>query len=345
MDAKLLGWTLGEIAAKLGGQLCGPSDHRVLRPVPAGTSDPAGLTFAQSEEYLAKAETQTIGVILVHRGTRDSDRSTIQVDNPRQAFAVFLGLCVRPLPIVPGIHPTAIVSLQATVDKTASVGPYSVIERGALVGAQCRIYPFAYVGENCRLGEGTTIYPHAVLVQDVELGARCSVFPGAVLGADGFGFIWDGQRRVKIPQVGRVVLGDDVEVGANTAIDRATAGATAVGTGTKIDNLVQIAHNAVIGEQVVIASLCGISGSTNIGDRVIMGGQGATSDHVSIAADVVMGGRTGVTKNISQAGTYWGLPARPFAEAIRSAVLVTKLPDLAAKVKDLEARLSKLEKA
>lgn len=345
MEAKLPGWTLKEIADRLGGLLNGPADFLIQRPAPAGASDPEGLTFAQSEEYLLKAESEAIGAILVPRGFRSSEKPTIQVDNPRQSFAIFLGLCSRPLPIEKGIHPTAVVSESAKIAPSASIGPYVVVEADAVIGADCRIYPFAFIGENCQLGTGTVIYPHAILVQDVELGARCTVFPGAVLGSDGFGFVWDGKSRVKIPQVGRVVLGDDVEVGANSAIDRATVGTTRLGSGTKLDNLVQIGHNAQIGVHAAIASLCGISGSTTIGQRVVMGGQVATSDHVSITDDVTLGGRTGVTKNITKSGTYWGLPARPYGEALRSTVLVTKLPELYARIKELEARLTKLEEA
>jgi UDP-3-O-[3-hydroxymyristoyl] glucosamine N-acyltransferase len=211
-----------------------------------------------------------------------------------------------------------------------------VVEQGAEIGTGSRIYSFAYVGENCRLGEGCTLYPHSVLYQDVTLGARSIIHSGAVLGADGFGYAWDGSRRVKIPQVGAVVLGDEVEIGANTTIDRATAGATVVGTGTKLDNLVQVGHNCRIGEHTVVAGLSGISGSTKIGSRNTLAGQVATADHVTVCDDVTLAGRTGVTNDIKEPGAYFGFPARPLGEAMRSLVLVSRLQDLFARVRKLE---------
>ncbi len=205
------------------------------------------------------------------------------------------------------------------------------------------MYPFAYIGEGCELGEGTVVYPHAVLYRDVTTGRRCRIHAGAVLGADGFGYVWDGQRRVKIPQVGRVVLGDDVEIGANSAVDRATAGETRIGSGTKLDNLVQIGHNVRIGEHTVAAAQTGVSGSTTIGNRVTIAGQVAFSDHVEVCDDVVLGGRTAVIQNIREPGEYLGFPARPLGEAMRALSLATKLPELAARLRRLEERVRDLE--
>lgn len=344
MEKDVQGWSLGELAELFGGELAGPADLRILRPVPADTEpDPHGLTFAENGNYLKLAEEGGAAAILVPKDA-EVTKPAIRVDRPREAFGRLLGMCHRPLPIEANVHPTAVVSAEAHVDPTASIGPYAVIERGAKVGAGCRVFPFCYVGENCELGEGTILHPHAVLVQDIVLGARCLVHPGAVLGADGFGFVWDGKRRVKVPQVGRVVLGDDVEVGANTAIDRATAGNTEVGAGTKLDNLVQIGHNTKIGEHTVIASLAGISGSTRIGNRVTIAGQVATSDHVSVADDITLAGRTGVTGDLKEPGAYFGLPARPLGEAMRTMVLVTKLQDLFDRVRALERKLKQNEK-
>jgi UDP-3-O-[3-hydroxymyristoyl] glucosamine N-acyltransferase len=345
MEKESPGWPLGELAAILGGRLEGPADLRIKRPVPSDADDPEGLAFAANDDYLRQAAESGVGAILATEGSAPTGKPTIYVARPRDSFGRFLAMCQRPLPLEPRVHPMAIVSPDAKVAPTASIGPYAVVERGAVIGEQCRVFPFAYVGENCRLGAGTTLYPHAVLYQDVELGARCVVHSGGVLGADGFGFVWDGQRQVKVPQVGKVVLGDDVEIGANTTVDRATAGATQIGNGTKLDNLVQVGHNARIGEHTVIASLCGISGSTKIGSRNTLAGQVATSDHITVADDVILAGRTGVTNDIKEPGTYFGFPARPLGEAMRTLILSTKLSDLFQRVKDLEKRVSKAETA
>lgn len=347
METTTRSWTLGEIADLLGGTLEGPSEHRIHRPVPAGSTDPEGITFAESAEYLARILDTQVGAVLVPRGSPSYGVSAIQVDRPREAFGRLLALFHRPLPIEPGIHPTAVVSPEATVSATASIGAYAVVERYAVIGERARIYPFAYIGESSHLGDDVTIYPHAVLYQDVQLGARSIVHAGAVLGADGFGFVWDGPRRtrrIKVPQVGRVAIGSDVEIGALTAVDRATAGETLVEQGVKLDNLVQVGHNCVVGEHSVIAGQTAVGGSSKVGRRNEIGGQVAINDHVVVGDDVVLAGRTGVTKDLPGSGVYWGVPAVPIITAKRVSALTAKLPDMHKRIKELEAKLELLEK-
>lgn len=343
MDQGSQGWTLGRIAAELGGELVGPADQAVSRPVPADDDDPEGITFAGSAKYLAAALESSVGAVLVSPDAGPCPKPHIIVSDPRAAFGRLLGLWKTELPIEPGIHPLASVSPGATIDPSASVGPFAVVERGAQIGAWSRIYPFAYIGEDCVLGAGCSIFPHAVLYQNVTLGDRVAIHAGAILGADGFGFEFDGENQVKVPQIGTVEVGDDVEIGANTCIDRATAGSTTLGDGVKLDNLVQIAHNTKVGEQTVIAAQAGISGSTRIGKRVTMGGAVATSHHVKIADGTVLGGRTGVTSDIDEPGAYWGTPARPLKEAMRASLLVHRLPELLARIKELEKKVAERE--
>lgn len=343
MEKGTTGWTLGELATLLGGELEGPADLCILRPAPAASDDPNGLAFADNDDFVTLAEGRAVGALLVKKDAKKTTKPVIRVDRPRETFGRLLAMAVRPLPIEPGIHPLASVSPLAQVDPTACVGPYAVVERGAVVGAGSRIYPFAYVGEDCKLGAKVVLYPHATLYQDVTLGDGTIIHAGAVLGADGFGYVWTGKTQMKVPQVGGVTLGADVEVGALTAIDRATAGNTTVGDDTKLDNLVQIGHNCNVGAHTVIASFAGISGSTNIGSRVTIAGQAATNDHVNICDDVVLGGRTGVTKDISQPGVYWGLPASPIKETMRLLALGRKLPDLVDRIKVLEKKIAELE--
>jgi len=346
METTTRGWTLGELAELLGGILEGPSERRIRRPVPAGSPDPEGMTFAESAEFIVKVQGTQVGAVLVPKGSPSLGIPAIQVDRPREAFGHFLALCQRSLPIAAGIHSTAVVSPEASVSETASIGAYAVVERSAVIGANSKVYPFAYIGEGCCLGEGVVIYPHAVLYQDVQIGDRTIVHAGAIIGADGFGFVWDSKqrnRRVKVPQVGSVTIESDVEVGALTSIDRATSGATVISEGAKLDNLVQIGHNCMIGEHSVIAGQTAVGGSSKIGRRNEIGGQVAISDHVSLGDDVILAGRTGVTKDLPESGAYWGLPAKPFITAKRISSLVSKLPELNKRVKELEARLDELE--
>lgn len=344
METRAQSWTLGGLADLLGGELHGPADFPIARPAPAHSDDPEGIAFCESPDYIAKAEACGVGAILVPRGTSTA-KPSIAVDSPRAAFGMLLALSARPLPLNLGVHPTAIVSPDAQVHETAAIGPYVVIERGARIGAAARIYPFAYIGEDCAVGDHATVYPNAILYQDVEVGARTIIHAGAVLGADGFGFVWDGKRRVKVPQVGRVEIGEDCEIGAGTTIDRATVGVTRIGRGTKLDNLVQIGHNCEIGEDGVIAGQTGISGSCVVGDRVVMGGQCGLSDHAHIASDVTFGGRTGTAQNIEEPGAYFGAPARPAAQAVKAMMLQQKLPEIVSRLRKLEQRLAELEKS
>ncbi|MCO5296350.1 MAG: UDP-3-O-(3-hydroxymyristoyl)glucosamine N-acyltransferase [Fimbriimonadaceae bacterium] len=342
MESGASGWTLSELAELVGGHVDGPPDQRVLRPVPSGSDDPEGIAFAESESHLARVERSGVGAVFAVPDIACS-KPCIRVANPRAAFGRLLHLADSPLPIGDGVHPTAVIDPGAEVHPLARIGAYAVIEGGAKVASGARVYPFAYVGEGCSIGVDAVVLPHAVLVRSVSVGARAVIHSGVVLGAEGFGFVWDGEKRVKVPQVGGVVLGDDVEIGANTTIDRATAGHTRVNTGTKIDNLVQIAHNVEIGEHGVIAAQAGISGSVAIGDRVTMAGQCAVSDHVTIASDTTFGGRSGITNDVKEKGVYFGLPARPIKEAMRIMAAVARLPDLVHRIRKLESARESVE--
>lgn len=336
-------FTLASLAQILHGQPEGPEAVPLDRPVAAGDNDPLGVTFAESERYLQLAESADVGAILVARDSRSSHKPLIRVDNPRLAFGMLLAMSQRALPLEGGVHPSAIVSEHSKIQEGASVGPYAVIECGAMIGKNAKVYPFCYVGADCEIGEGAVLYPHVVLYRDVRVGARTVLHSGCVLGSDGFGYVWTGKERMKVPQVGRVEIGDDVELGANTTVDRATAGVTQIGKGSKIDNLVQIAHNVSIGEHAAIAGQSGLSGSTKVGDRVTMGGGVGTADHANITSDVFLGGRSAVAGDITEPGGYLGTPARPGDEAKRAMLLATKLPEMLSRIRALEKRVKELE--
>jgi UDP-3-O-[3-hydroxymyristoyl] glucosamine N-acyltransferase len=339
------GWTLAELAAMLGGEASGPADLIIRRPVILTTPHADGIGFAENARYLAQALASPIGALLVSRETPPIEKACIRVESPRLAFLKLLHLARRPVPLEPGISPLAAVSELAQVDPSASVGAFAVVERGARIGPHCRVYPHAYVGEDCLLEAYCEVLPHAVLVQSVALGERTVVESGAVLGADGFGYVWDGERHVKIPQVGGVRIGMDGNIGALTAIDRATAGETVLGVGVKIDNLVQIGHNGHIGNHTVVAGNVAIAGSVTIGSRTTIGGHTAVTDHTEIGDDVKIGGYTGVTKNLASGGIYAGFPARTYKEALAGANATVHLPALIKRVEALERRLAELESA
>jgi UDP-3-O-[3-hydroxymyristoyl] glucosamine N-acyltransferase len=311
-------------------------------PAPAGMGAPSEITFAGDAKYLALAEQSDVGAILVGPGIASS-KPTIQVTSPRAAFGRILAMCQRPLPLEGGIHRTAIVCPDASVDPTASIGAYAVIETGAKIGPRARVYPFCFVGERCHVGAETILYPHVVLYQDVTLGDRVIVHSGSILGADGFGYAWDGRQHLKVPQVGGVSVADDCEIGALTTVDRATAGMTVVGKGTKLDNQVMVAHNTSIGEHTVIASQSGIGGSSDIGKRVTFGGQVGIGDHVRVADDVTMAARAAAPNDVLEPGLYKGYPARPFTREQRILAITERLPELAKQIKDLERRIAELE--
>ncbi|MHB8637431.1 MAG: UDP-3-O-(3-hydroxymyristoyl)glucosamine N-acyltransferase [Fimbriimonadaceae bacterium] len=335
--------TLGELAEQLGGELLGPADFVVSRLTSADTPDAQGLAFAEKHMYVAQAKSAGVGALLIGPDVDPDGIPAVRVPVPRFAFFMLLTMSDRPYPSQDGIHPTAIVGEGAVVEEGARIGPYAVVEQTAIIRRGAHIHAHAYIGDFCEVKAAAVVLPHAVLLRNVELGARSVVFPGAVLGAEGFGFVWDGSQRVKIPQVGRVVVAEDCEIGALTAIDRATAGTTTLGAGTKLDNLIQIAHNCKVGEHVVIAAASAIGGTTTIGDRATLGGGTQATDHAYIGADVILGGRAGVTGRITEPGIYLDYPAQPAASARRNLVLRTQLDAMLNRIRKLEAKLGKLE--
>ena len=329
------------MADALGAELTGDPHALIERPVPAGTADPRGVTFAGDARYLSKALSQPIGAVIVGVETGNLPVPKLAVADPRAAFGKVLAIMARPLPLAEGVHPTASVDPTAVIEPGARVGAFAVVERGAVIRSGAQVFAHCYVGEGCEVGAKSILYPRVTLYQDVKVGSRCIIHSGAVIGADGFGFAWDGQRRHKIPQVGNVVLEDDVEVGANTCIDRATAGTTRVGQGSKLDDLVMIGHNCQLGSNTALAAQVGLGGSSELGDRVVMGGQSGMSDHVTVGDDVILGGRSGVITDLKHPGEYMGLPPVPVTQAVRALSLTQRLPELFQRLRALEAKIHK----
>lgn len=344
MDQSTLTHTLEEIARIVDGQLIGPGDLIITDAVPAGDSGSSAITFAESPEYLGYVEKSDVAAVLVGRDV-ESSKPHIRCQNPRRAFVRILATLIRELPLNAGVHETAIISPEATIHPSAKIGPYCVIESGVVIDEDSKLYPFCYIGENCTIGKSCRIYPHATLYQDVKLGDRTIIHASSVLGADGFGYYFDAGTHKKIPQVGGVVVGDDCEIGALTAVDRAMAGNTTIGDGTKLDNLVQIAHNVKVGKHTVMAAQVGIGGSSTIGDYNVFAGQSGTADHVTTPPGCTFGASTGVTRSITVPGNYMGRPiTRPANEEKRILVAMGKLPELIRRVRELEDQIERLKK-
>lgn len=328
-------YTLGELASALDGQLIGDAGYVIKRPVPAGYGDPEGITFTESDFYSDHIQKSPCGAALVKEHNPNLNLNQIIVESPRSSFMKVLKMFECHPEVDLGVHPTAVVSIDAELGEGVSIGAHCVVG-ASQIGDGAVIHAGARIGDGCKIGANSVIHPNAVLYSDSMLGVGCVIHSGAVIGSDGFGYYFDGQRQVKIVQVGRVVLGDEVEIGAQSTIDRATCGETVISRGTKIDNLVQIGHNVTIGEHCVIAAQCGIGGSTKIGNRVTIGGQAGISDHVAICDDVTLAARTGVAGNIDKPGVYIGYPEMPIGMGMRVLASLKELPSLLKRVKNLE---------
>lgn len=333
---------VSEIAGALGGSLDGDAGHEIRGVAGLESAGPEDLTFAEGARAMELARDSRAGCILVAPNVQVPGKTTIAAQNPKLAFIRAAALLVAAVITPPGIHSTAIVSPEARIAPDVSIGPHVVIERGAIVGPGTRLAAGVFIGEGVQVGEHCVLYPRVTIYPGVQIGNRVILHAGVVLGSDGFGYVFAEGRYHKFPQLGQVVIEDDVEVGSNTTIDRGSLGTTRIGQGTKIDNLVQIAHNVKIGRHCVIAAQTGISGSCEIGDYVVMGGQVGMGDHARVEDQAVLGGGAGILpgKIVRRGETVWGRPARPLAEFKKMYAHMAHLPGLAAKVKALSERIS-----
>lgn len=327
---------LAQLAAVARADLDGDGEVEIERVALLAEASPRALVFVADARRLADAEASAAGALLVPLNAPPTRKPALRAANPRAAFARVLAAFAPPAPATPGVHPTAVVASDARLAADVAVGPHAVVDHAAVLGPRSVVGAGAVIGARCRLGADCRLHPRVVLYPDTVLGDRVVIHSGAVIGGDGFGYAADGAEHVKIPQLGRVVIGDDVEIGANTTIDRATLGETRIGPGTKIDNLVQIGHNVVVGARVLIVAQVGISGSVTIGDDAIIAGQAGVRDHVTIGAGARVLGQAGVTKDVPAGATVSGYPARPHREALRLDAAAAQLPELLERVRALE---------
>jgi UDP-3-O-[3-hydroxymyristoyl] glucosamine N-acyltransferase len=266
----------------------------------------------------------------------------IRVPNARVAAAKVLALFFPAVETAPGIDASARVAPSAQVDPTAHIGPFCVVGDGARIGARSVLTGGNHVGDGCRIGDDTCLFPNVVLYPRTQVGSRVAIHAGTVIGSDGYGYVFDQGRHLKIPQVGNVIIHDDVEIGANTAIDRGALGPTVIGQGTKIDNLVHVAHNVVIGKHCLIMGQVGFAGSTELGDYCVIASQSGIADHVKLGRQVTAGGRSGIMRDVPDQATVLGLPAVPDIQAKRQWVAIQKLPEMILRMRGLEKQVAEL---
>jgi len=334
--------TAAEIAQKLQGKVVGDGSLVLTGFAPANACRPGELTFAENEEYFARAEQSAASAILVDGDFTSAAKVLIRVPNARVAFAKVLPLFFPEPTFPPGIHPSAIVAGSARIDPAAHVGPFCVIGDRVAIGSRTVLEGGNHVGADCRIGEDARLFPNVTLYARTQIGNRVRVHAGTVLGSDGFGYVLDEGAHRKVAQVGNVIVQDDVEIGANVTVDRATLGSTVIGQGSKIDNLVQIAHNVVIGEHCLIVAQAGVAGSTTLGQYVTLAGQVGLAGHLKIGNRVTIAAQSGVMHNIPDGEKWFGYPAQPDRQTKRQIIAVQQLPDLIRRVNELEKKLKEL---
>jgi len=338
-------FSLAELAERFGGTVIGDGATRIRQVAPLETAGPEELSFLASRKYQKLlASTRARAVVLAEEARDATALPRIVCRNPYAYYARVAALLNPEAMPEPGVHPQAAVHAGARVAASASVGAGAVIEEGAQIGEGAVIGANCFVGRGAHIGGRTRLHANATVYHDCVIGQRVIIHSGAVIGADGFGMAMDEGRWLKIPQIGRVVIGDDVEVGANTAIDRGALDDTVIEEGVKLDNQIQIGHNCRIGAHTAVAGCVGIAGSTRIGSHCQLGGSAMISGHLTIADHVVVSGGTLVAKSIARAGTYTAVfPMSPHDEWLRNASLIRHLHEMMDRIRKLENEIRKME--
>jgi len=332
--------TLAAIVEQVGGVIEGDEGIIISGVAPIESAGPEDISFVANNRYLRFIESTKAAALVLGHDVACSDRPVIRHKNPHLIFAKIVDLFYPEHPrIEPGCHQTVVIHDKAQIDKTASAGPFCHICEGATIGKGAQLLSSVYVGKNVSIGEDCLIYPGVILLDGTKIGNRVIIHSSTVVGSDGFGFAESENGLKKVKQVGWVEIADDVEIGSNCSIDRGALGPTRIGRGTKIDNLVQIAHNVEIGEHSIIVSQVGISGSTKVGNGVILAGQVGLVGHLDIGDGVRVGAQSGVAKSVPAGKTVFGSPAREIMQTKRIEAALTRLPDLLKRVKQLERKL------
>ncbi|MSU34174.1 MAG: UDP-3-O-(3-hydroxymyristoyl)glucosamine N-acyltransferase [Pedosphaera sp.] len=334
-------FTTSALAACLNGSVIGDPTLALTGFAPADSTKSGDLTFAENETYFARADQSAASAVLVADAfTSKHGKTLIQVANARIAFAQVLPLFFPDPIFSPGIHPSAVISPSAEIDLSAHIGPGCIVGERVRIGPKTVLQAQIYVGEDCQFGEDCRLFPQITLYPRTQLGKRVRVHSGTIIGADGFGYVFDKGEHRKVPQVGQVIIHDDVEIGANVTIDRAALGSTVIGRGTKIDNLVQIAHNVTIGEHCILVAQVGIAGSTKLGDYVTLAGQVGLAGHLRLGDRVTVAAQSGVMHSIPEGQKWMGAPAQPDRVMKRQLLAMERLPELLRRVSELERQIA-----
>ncbi|HEY2329908.1 MAG TPA: UDP-3-O-(3-hydroxymyristoyl)glucosamine N-acyltransferase [Verrucomicrobiae bacterium] len=330
--------TVSEIAKHLQGEIVGDGNAILNSFAPADRAQPGDLTFAENEEFFARAEESAATAIIADKRFSSAQKILIRVPNARVAFAKALAFFF-PEPAKPaGVHPLSVVAATASVDPTAHVGPHCTVGERVKIGARCVLQAGNFVGDDSSLADDVNLFPNVTIYPRTEVGKRVRIHAGTVIGSDGYGYVLDGGFHRKVPQIGSVVIRDDVEIGANVTIDRGALGSTVIGKGTKIDNLVQIAHNVEIGEHCLVIAQVGIAGSSKLGNYVVLAGQVGVGGHLKIGNQVTVGAKAGVMTDIPDKSTWLGAPAQPDKQFKRQFIAVQRLPDLLKRIAEFERK-------
>ena len=332
--------TVADLAKQLGADVVGDASATLSGFAMANNAKPGDLTFAENAEYFAAAEASAATAIITGKGVTSGKKIILSVPNPRVAFAKALAVFFPEPKFAPGIHPSAVIAASAQVDPTAHIGPHCTIGERVKIGANVVLQSGNFIGDDSSLGDDTKLFPNATVYNRSQIGKRVRIHSGAVIGSDGFGYAFDSGVHRKVPQIGNVIIGDDVEIGANTTIDRAALGSTVIGKGTKIDNLVQVGHNVEVGEHCIFCAQVGISGSTKIGSYTVLAGQVGLAGHLKIGNNVTIGSKSGVMHNIPDGEQWLGIPAQPDRQAKRVMIALQRLPELLRKVAEWEKKLT-----
>ncbi|MBF0516490.1 MAG: UDP-3-O-(3-hydroxymyristoyl)glucosamine N-acyltransferase [Nitrospirae bacterium] len=332
-----------EIADMLGGRITSGHDIEISGVCGVNDAKNGQITYLTDPKLTGRLINSQASAVLIKRTHPDIRIHQVVIDNPSTAFSKLLRLFYSKPFTAFGVIAGAYISEGVTLGKDISIYPGAYICHGASIGEKTVIHPGVFIGENTIIGQECIIYPNVSILESVTIGSRVIIQPGAVIGSDGFGYEMDAGRFVKIPQVGTVIIDDDVEIGANTTIDRATTGATKIGAGTKIDNLVQIAHNVEIGQNSILIAQSGIAGSSTLGNYVVLAGQVGIADHVEIEAGTRVGAQSGVMEDLKK-GAYMGSPSLPHLQYKRSHILFAKLPELNERISSLEKQLAEITK-
>ncbi len=336
-----------ELAEWLGVPFEGDGEKEVADVASLETAGASQLSFVGSRKSVEQAETSAAGCLIVPTNfPNPGGRTLIRAPEPRTAFARAASR-LHPAPtVVPGIHPTAVVAADAEIGAGVAIGPRAIVGEGSRVGAGSDIGAGCVIGRRVTIGGACRLHPNVTIYDDVDIGSRVILHSGCVIGADGFGFVLEGGRYQKFPQIGRVSIGDDVEIGANSCVDRAALGVTWIGEGTKLDNMVHVAHNCRIGRHVVVAAQTGFSGGVVVEDYAVIGGQVGIGDKARIESRAVLGSGSGVlTSKIIRSGqVVWGTPARPLKEYLETLANLSRVPEMRKALADLKRRLDQIDK-